>query len=102
MWSARRGCLTLLDAAWRAVPAVEELPIDERWVGHRPGSRDDAPILRPGPMEALIYATGHHRNDISLTPITENLIARCVLDGELDSALASFAVDRFAPARAAE
>ena len=42
------GLLTLLEAAWRAVPAVEELPIDEMWVGHRPGSRDDAPILGPG------------------------------------------------------
>ena len=29
-------------------PAIEELPIDEMWVGHRPGSRDDAPILGPG------------------------------------------------------
>ena len=36
------GMLTLLEAAWRAVPAVEELPVHEIWVGHRPGSRDDA------------------------------------------------------------
>ena len=45
------GVLTLLEAAWRAVPAIEELPIDEMWVGHRPGSRDDAPILGPGPVD---------------------------------------------------
>ena len=44
------GVLTLLEAAWRAVPAIEELPIDEMWVGHRPGSRDDAPILGAGPL----------------------------------------------------
>ena len=62
--SAAGGMLTLLEAAWRAVPAVEDLPIDELWVGHRPGSRDDAPILGPGPMAGLIYATGHHRNGI--------------------------------------
>ena len=31
------GVMALLDAAWRAVPAVEELPIDEIWVGHRSG-----------------------------------------------------------------
>ena len=42
------GMLTLLEAAWRAMPAIEELPIDEMWVGHRPGSRDDAPILGRG------------------------------------------------------
>jgi len=56
------GVLTLLEAAWRAVPAVEELPIEEMWVGHRPGSRDDAPILGEGPLKGLVYATGHHRN----------------------------------------
>ena len=42
------GLLTLLEAAWRTVPAIEELAIDEMWVGHRPGSRDDAPIVGPG------------------------------------------------------
>src|SRR6185312_438813 len=52
------GLLTLLEAAWRAVPAIEELPIDETWVGHRPGSRDDAPILGRGPLQGLVYATG--------------------------------------------
>ena len=56
------GMLTLLEAAWRAIPAIEELPIDEIWVGHRPGSRDDAPILGRGPLEGLFYATGHHRD----------------------------------------
>src|SRR5262249_670756 len=64
------GLLTLLEAAWRAVPAVEELPIDEMWVGHRPGSRDDAPILGAGGIDGLIYATGHHRNGILLAPVT--------------------------------
>ena len=96
------GILTLLEAAWRAVPAVEDLPIDELWVGHRPGSRDDAPILGPGPMSGLIYATGHHRNGILLTPITADLIARLILDGVMDPALAPFAIGRFAHARAAE
>src|SRR3546814_19983363 len=41
------GIYALLEAAWRAVPAIEELAIDEMWVGFRPGSRDDAPILGP-------------------------------------------------------
>jgi glycine oxidase len=96
------GILTLLEAAWRAVPAIEELPVAEMWVGHRPGSRDDAPILGLGPIVGLIYATGHHRNGILLTPITADLIARLILDGEVDVALAPFAIDRFALARAAE
>ena len=96
------GLLTLLEAAWRALPAVEELPIEEMWVGHRPGSRDDAPILGQGPVEGLIYATGHHRNGILLAPITADAIARLVFDGTVDAAIRPFGVERFAPLRAAE
>jgi glycine oxidase len=91
------GVLTLLEAAWRAVPAVEELPIDEMWVGHRPGSRDDAPILGEGPLKGLVYATGHHRNGILLTPITADAIARLVLDGVAEPAIRPFGIERFAP-----
>jgi glycine oxidase len=95
------GILTLLEAAWRAVPAVEELPIEEMWVGHRPGSRDDAPILGPAPLEGLIYATGHHRNGILLTPITADAIAQLALDGVVDPAIRPFAIERFGSHRAA-
>jgi glycine oxidase len=89
------GILTLLEAAWRAVPAVEELPIEEMWVGHRPGSRDDAPILGAGPIEGLIYATGHHRNGILLTPVTADAIARLVLEGVAEPAIRPFGIERF-------
>ena len=96
------GLLTLLEAAWRAVPAIEELPIDEMWVGHRPGSRDDAPILGPGPLDGLVYATGHHRNGILLAPVTADSIARLVLDGTIEPAIRPFGIERFTPAKAAE
>jgi glycine oxidase len=91
------GVLTLLEAAWRVIPAVEELPIDEMWVGHRPGSRDDAPILGEGPLKGLVYATGHHRNGILLTPITADAIARLVLDGVVEPMIRPFGIERFAP-----
>jgi glycine oxidase len=96
------GMLTLLEAAWRAVPAVEELPIEEIWVGHRPGSRDDAPILGPGPLDGLFYATGHHRNGILLAPVTADAMARLILDDVVDPAIKPFGLERFFPARAAE
>ncbi|MGA2126561.1 MAG: glycine oxidase ThiO [Xanthobacteraceae bacterium] len=96
------GMLALLEAAWRLVPAIEELPIDEMWVGHRPGSRDDAPILGAAPVEGLVYATGHSRNGILLAPVTVDAIARLVLDGEVVSAIRPFGMERFVPARAAE
>jgi glycine oxidase len=94
------GVLALLEAAWRTIPAIEELPIAEMWVGHRPGSRDDAPILGHGPVEGLIYATGHHRNGILLAPVTADAVCRLVLDGAVDPLIAPFGVERFAPAPA--
>jgi len=96
------GMLALLEAAWRVVPAIEELPIDEMWVGHRPGSRDDAPILGRAPVDGLVYATGHSRNGILLAPVTAGAISSLVLDGKVDPAIRPFAVERFIPARAAE
>ena len=96
------GLLTLLEAAWRTIPAIEELPIDEMWVGHRPGSRDDAPILGPGPPRGVVYATGHHRNGILLTPVTADTLARLVLEDTVDPVIRAFGIERFAPARAAE
>jgi glycine oxidase len=96
------GVLALLEAAWRAVPAVEELPIEEMCVGHRPGSRDDAPILGRGPLEGLFYATGHHRNGILLAPVTADTMARLILDDVVEPAIKPFGLERFLPAHAAE
>jgi glycine oxidase len=96
------GVLALLDAAWRAVPAIEELPIAEMWVGHRPGCRDDAPILGPGGLQGLIYATGHHRNGILLAPITAVGIARMALGEDPGPLFTPFGIQRFAVSQAAE
>ncbi|HET6521436.1 MAG TPA: glycine oxidase ThiO, partial [Geminicoccaceae bacterium] len=96
------GVFSLIEAAWRAVPAIEELPIAEMWVGFRPGSRDDAPILGPMPsVEGLTIATGHHRNGILLAPVTIDAVSRHVLTGEVDPAIRPFGLERFAPAAAA-
>jgi glycine oxidase len=90
------GLLGLLDGAWRAVPAVEELPVDEIWTGFRPGSRDDAPILGPSGVDGLVLATGHHRNGILLTPITADAIRDYVISGTLPDQARGFGLDRFA------
>jgi glycine oxidase len=92
------GIYSLLEGAWRALPSIEELPIDEMWVGFRPGSRDDAPLLGPGEIAGLVYATGHHRNGILLTPVTADSIARYILEGEVAETIRPFAISRFAAA----
>jgi glycine oxidase len=95
------GVFALLEGAWRAVPGIEELAIDEMWVGFRPGSRDDAPMLGPSPVDGLVLATGHHRNGILLTPVTADRVSRFILSGEVDEAIRPFGIARFA-ARAKE
>src|SRR3546814_7629136 len=89
------GIYALLEAAWRAVPAIEELAIDEMWVGFRPGSRDDAPILGPTSVDGLVLATGHHRNGILLSPITADTIAHYILKGTVPEAIRDFGIARF-------
>jgi len=92
------GVFSLLEGAWRAIPGVAELPIDEMWTGFRPGSRDDAPILGHGEVAGLVYATGHHRNGILLVPVTADAISALILTGETDPAIAGFGIRRFAEA----
>jgi glycine oxidase len=89
------GMLALLEAAWRTLPGIEDLPVAETWVGLRPGSRDDAPILGETPIEGLLFATGHHRNGILLAPITASAIAALVLTDRTDPAIAPFSIRRF-------
>jgi glycine oxidase len=89
------GMLALLEGAWRALPAIEELPIAESWVGFRPGSRDDAPLLGPCAIDRLVLATGHYRNGILLTPATADAIAGFVLTGEIDEQIRPFGIARF-------
>jgi glycine oxidase len=89
------GLLALIEGAWRALPAIEELPVAETWVGFRPGSRDDAPMLGPSGIDQLVVATGHHRNGILLTPITAEAISAYVLTGQLPEVVLPFTPDRF-------
>ena len=89
------GLLALLDGAWRAVPTIEELPVAETWVGFRPGSRDDAPMLGPSGIDRLVVATGHHRNGILLTPVTAGVVSSYILNGRLPDIALSFLARAF-------
>ncbi len=89
------GVFALLEAAWRALPAIEDLPIAELWAGFRPTSRDDAPILGPTSVDGLLFATGHHRNGILLAPVTAEAVARFVLEGKMMPGTEPFTIERF-------
>lgn len=89
------GVFRLLESAWEALPQIEELPLDEMWVGFRPTSRDDAPILGPTPVDGLVMATGHHRNGILLAPVTIDAVSDFILNGVVESAIEPFGIGRF-------
>jgi len=90
------GLLALIEGAWRGLPAIEELPVAETWVGFRPGSRDDAPMLGPSGIEGLVIATGHHRNGILLTPVSAAILSDYILSGRLPEIARPFSPERFA------
>jgi len=84
----------LLRDAGELVPGVHELIVDEASAGLRPATPDNAPVLgRDAGIEGLVWATGHHRNGILLTPVTAELVA-AALDGA--DVPAAFAAQRFA------
>ena len=88
----------LLKGAWRAIPSVYELPIDEIWCGFRPGSRDSAPILGETDVPGFYVATGHYRNGIVNTPVTAKLMSELILDGRRPELLLRLSARRFARA----
>ena len=91
------GIYELLRDAHELLPGVSELKIEELCVGLRPGTPDNAPAIGPGALEGLTWATGHHRNGILLAPLTGELVAGLLSDGEsLDPLLSACAPARFA------
>jgi len=67
----------LLNALSRLLPGLADAPIEQQWMGFRPGSPDGLPFL--GPVQTrpgLWVASGHYRNGVALAPITAHIISR--------------------------
>ncbi len=75
------GVYELLRDISEIVPGVLELDIEEMIAGLRPATPDNLPAIGAGALEGLVWATGHFRNGILLTPVTADLVA-AALDGE--------------------
>jgi glycine oxidase len=78
------------------LPLVDELELVEAVAGLRPATPDNAPILGPSGIDGLLWATGHYRNGVLLTPITAQVIADTVRTGALPALAAPFQASRFA------
>ncbi|MFF4094134.1 glycine oxidase ThiO [Streptomyces sp. NPDC001834] len=92
------GVYELLRDAHELVPGITELPLVETRAGLRPGSPDNAPLLGPTALPGLHLATGHHRNGVLLTPVTGDVMAAALADGELPEVARPFTPYRFSPA----
>lgn len=98
----------LLRDAQSLLPELGEAQWVEVCTGLRPGSPDNAPIIGRAGIDGLVYATGHYRNGILLTPITADGVAELLSTGQLPAALQPFTPDRLqaastpAPARPTE
>jgi glycine oxidase len=71
----------MLRAARELLPGVSELEIEELSVGLRPCAPDNAPVIGPGALEGLTWATGHYRNGILLAPLTAELVTGVLENG---------------------
>lgn len=76
------GRLTLVELAHRLLPRLRWKAVSRHWCGLRPGTGDGLPILGRLQDTPVIYATGHYRNGILLTPWTASAVADCVLGAD--------------------
>ena len=86
---------SLLRAAIEVVPALAEIEFAEAIARLRPGTPDNGPIIGPGPMEGILYATGHHRSGILLAPITAEAVVAAAAGSAMPAAAAPFTLERF-------
>jgi glycine oxidase len=91
------GIFELLRASYELVPGITELELTEIAVGLRPGTPDNAPLLGPGALEGLVFACGHYRNGILLTPVTGDAIAAFLAGHGLPPSIEPFSPRRFEP-----
>ena len=92
------GVFELLRDAIELVPGVSELAIEEVVAGLRPGTPDNAPVLGPGAVPGLQWATGCFRHGILLAPIVADALAATLAGEAPPDVAAPFTAARFAPA----
>jgi glycine oxidase len=88
----------LLRDAQTALPELGEAQLVEVNTGLRPGSPDNSPLIGPSSTPGLIFATGHYRNGILLTPITADAVTTYIVEGAVPDDVLPFSPGRFAEA----
>lgn len=90
------GKAVIQEAAGHLAPRLAQCKPVEHWAGLRPLTADSAPVLGPDPnLAGLVYATGHGRSGILLAPVTGEMVAEILLDGDSTLDWRPFRPDRF-------
>ena len=90
------GVRDLLDAACDLVPRSWTAAFRGARVGLRPATPDELPVIGPSHVNpSVMYATGHYRNGVLLSPLTAQLVADAFLDNRIDRLLETVSPARF-------
>lgn len=72
----------LIEAARRAVPALRDAPVIERWAGLRPRAKSRAPMVGPHPThEGAFIANGGFKIGLAMAPVMAQMLTELILDG---------------------
>jgi glycine oxidase len=91
------GVYELLRDMSEVVPGVLELELTELRAGLRPATPDNLPAIGAGAAPGLVWATGHFRNGILLTPVSAELAVAALTGEPLPDWAACADPRRFAP-----
>jgi glycine oxidase len=95
--TTKAGLRHLRAMANTLVPQLRAATVHFDWAGLRPGTPDNLPIIGALPgWRNVIAATGHYRSGILLGPLTGNLVARGVTEGDWSAVPEEFSPARFA------
>ncbi|MFN8522534.1 MAG: glycine oxidase ThiO [Chloroflexota bacterium] len=94
------GVAELLHEAQRMLPALSGAPLVESWSGFRPVPTDGMPLLGPGALEGLYFATGHGANGIAPAPASAELVAQLICGESATIDAGPFDPRRFSDGRA--
>jgi glycine oxidase len=91
------GITKLARTAGEILPQFASSQPAEAWAGLRPISADLQPILGHDPEEPrLLYATGHSRNGVLMTPLTGDCIGALLAGERPPVDIGDFSITRFA------
>ncbi len=88
------GLLRILGMAVETAPLLAAAPYLESWSNFRPATADGLPLLGPGAVPGLFFATGHHRHGILLAPASADLVAASLLGRPTAIDLAPYSATR--------